>query len=46
MTRFYEELWENRVGAGEALRRAQEAWSKAQEPPDRWAGFTLAGEWR
>lgn len=46
MHRFYEELWTNGCGPGEALRRARLALMQEKKDPYYWGAFTLSGEWR
>ena len=46
MHAFYEELWTNGCGAGEALRRAKQALKREGKGPEAWGAFTLSGEWR
>jgi CHAT domain-containing protein len=48
MTRFYRALWQDRLPAAAALRKAQ--LSLRRDPryrdPYAWAGFVLQGDWR
>jgi CHAT domain-containing protein len=48
MTRFYRALWQDRLPAAAALRKAQQSLSSdpRYKDPYSWAGFVLQGDWR
>jgi len=46
MHKFYEGLWIEGRGVGDALRRAKLSLLSEQNDPYYWAAFTLSGDWR
>ncbi len=46
MQQFYQNLWTNKMGHGEALRSAQLQMWKTEKSLYYWAAFGLQGEWR